>query len=185
MTEAELNLLGGEEFEEVMRAALRGGHWEAEGLPRLSVLEGKITGGNHGFDGIGFRRRGDLVDLYKLEFKQLAEGSSHVVELSTTNMGIQGGRDWAHANVGKLLASDDPVAHETLDALTARLRRYFGNRYSDELLLEAFQHQIARSPLIVAARAHADLSKLIAQMRGIAKVLGRGNVLLIRVRGRR
>ena len=138
MTERQLDKLSPAEFEEIIRWAYRSGHWEAEGLPRMSVMELKINGSDHGLDGIGLRRRADLVDLYKLEMKQTVTGSPRAPGLHATLSGVQGGPDWARANAGKLIASDDPIAMETLENLGRRLKRYFGDRYSEELLLEAF-----------------------------------------------
>jgi len=185
LTERELDLLSADEFEELLRALLASGHFSAEGLPRMSVLELKVNASNHGLDGIGLRRRSDLVDLYKFEFKQVTTGSIHVPELGSTVAGIQGGAGWTAANVDKLLASSDPVAMETLDALNARLKRLFGNRYSESLLLDAFREELARAPLVIATRIHASLDRLIPQMRGLARTLGKGNVMLLLIRGRK
>ena len=41
----------------------------------------------------------------------------------------------------------------------------------------------ARAPLIVVTRAHADLGRLIPQLGGIGRLMGKGNVWLAKVRG--
>jgi hypothetical protein len=161
LSERELDALTDDEFEEVMRTAFRAGHWESEGVPRMSVLELKTSGSGHGLDGVGLRRRSDLVDLYKLEFKQVRTGSIHVPSLDPRAAGTQGGREWAKANIDKLLRSDDPVAFESLDQLTRRLRKYFGPNISEDLVLEAFKLHLGNAPLIAATRAHAPLDKLL------------------------
>ena len=65
------------------------------------------------------------------------------------------------------------------------LKRLFGNRYSESLLLDAFREELARAPLVIATRIHASLDRLIPQMRGLARTLGRGNVMLLLIRGRK
>jgi hypothetical protein len=184
LTERELDLLSPDEFEELVRTLISSGHFSAEGLPRMSVLELKNTSG-HGLDGIGLRRRAGLVDVYKFEFKQVTTGSIHVPELGQTLAGTQGGLNWANVTFDRLASSSDPVAMETLDALNARLRRIFGGRYSESLLMDAFQHELGRAPLAVVTRVHASLDRLIPQLRGIARTLGKGNVMLLLIRGRK
>lgn len=184
LTERELDLLSPDEFEDLVRALISSGHFSAEGLPRMSVLELKNTSG-HGLDGVGLRRRAGLVDVYKFEFKQVTTGSIHVPELGSTLSGTQGGFNWAGVTFDRLATSSDPVAIETLDALNARLRRIFGGRYSEGLLIDAFQHELERAPLAIVTRVHASLDRLIPQMRGLARTLGRGNVMLLLIRGRK
>jgi Domain of unknown function (DUF4157) len=183
LTERQLDLLSGPEFEELIRLAIGSGHFEADGLPRMSIMELKLNDLDHGIDGAGFRRRGQLVDLYKFEFKQ-STGGQFGPKLGPTLSGTQGGFNWTSGNVQKLIASDDPVAMETLDLLRTRLRRYFGDRYSESLLLEAFSHELARAPLTVVTRLHAPLERLMPQLRGLARSLGKGKVRLLLVRGR-
>jgi hypothetical protein len=183
LTERQLDRLTPDEFEEVIRAAIASGHFSGEGLPRMSVLELKNHGGGHGLDGIGLRRRGDLVDLYKFEFKQVTS-VGFAPGLGETAAGLQGGYGWTTANVDKLMASSDPVAFESLDALERRLKRYFGGKYNESLVMEAFREGLGKAPLVVVTRASANLEKLIPQLRGLARSLGRGNVKLLIVRGR-
>ena len=183
-TEKQLDALSPEAFEEVIRSAIGSGYFSADGLPRMSMLEMKLNPSGHGLDGVGFRRRADLVDVYKFEFKQVTTGSTHVPELHPTSMGVQGGMGWSTGNFEKLMASDDPVALETLDTLRRNLRRHFGSQYSEGLILEAFGHELRRAPLVIVTRAHASLDRLLPQLRGLARSLGKGMVRIIPVRGR-
>ena len=81
------------------------------------------------------------------------------------------------------LAAASRALDVTVDALRKSLRRHFGSRYSESLLLEAFGHQLARAPLTIVTRAHAPLDILIPQLRGLARTLGRGRVRILPVRG--
>jgi hypothetical protein len=45
--------------------------------------------------------------------------------------------------------------------------------------------QVTRAPLVVGVRASARLDKLLPQLRGLAKSIGKGNVFLLLIRGRR
>ena len=182
LTERQLNMLSGQEFEELMRMLIGSGHFAADGLPPMAIMELKLNPSDHGLDGIGMRRRGPLVDTFKFEFKQIEKDGKPF--LHDTNAGVQGGFGWTDEKMRVLLGSDDPVAMDTADALTRRLRRYFGPRYSESLLLDAFREQIKKAPLIIGTRMHADLSILLPQLRGLAKVLGKGKVKLLLVRGR-
>lgn len=184
LTDRQLNMLSGAEFEDLMRQLIGSGHFAPEGLPTMSVMEIKVTGGDNGIDGIGLRRRGQYVDTYKFEFKQIQPGGVPELPFRPTMSGVQGGMNWTDENINKLFVSDNPVAMETLDELTRRLRRYFGPRYSESLLLDAFRFEIRRAPLIVVTRLHADLSTLLPQIRGLARSLGKGKVKLLLVRGR-
>jgi bacterioferritin-associated ferredoxin len=184
LTEKQLDALSPQAFEEVIRSAIGSGHFASDGLPRMSILELKLNPQDHGVDGVGFRRRADVVDVYKFEFKQVTTGSAWVPELHSTSMGVQGGRGWSTGNFEKLMASDDPVALETLDTLRRNLRRYFGSQYSEELIMEAFGHELARAPLTIITRAHASLELLLPQLRGLARSMGKGMVRIIPVRGR-
>jgi hypothetical protein len=185
LTERQLDRLSPAEFEEVIRSAIRYGHFDEQGLPRMSVLELKLNEIDNGVDGIGLRRRLDIVDTYKFEFKQVVTGSEFAPSLGSTRSGVQGGYGWSLGNAEKLLASSDAVALETLDTLRRQLRRYFpASRFSEDLILQAFSHQLAKAPLVVVTRAHADIGHLVAQLRGHSRVLGRGNARIILVRGR-
>lgn len=184
LTDRQLNMLSGAEFEDLMRQLIGSGHFAPDGLPTMSIMEIKVTGGDNGIDGIGLRRRGQFVDTYKFEFKQVQPGGLPELPHRPTMFGVQGGMNWTDENINKLMTSDNPVAMETLDELTRRLRRYFGPRYSESLLLDAFRFEIKRAPLIVVTRLHADLSTLLPQIRGLARSLGKGKVKLLLVRGR-
>ncbi|MBB5867925.1 uncharacterized protein YidB (DUF937 family) [Allocatelliglobosispora scoriae] len=182
LTEHQLNRLSHEEFEEVIRRAIAYGHFAGDGLPRMSVLELKNHGGGHGLDGIGLRRRENLVDLYKFEFKQVTSDIAPSLDMRAA--GVQGGYGWTVANIDKLMASSDPVAFETLDVLERRLKRYFGTAYKESLMMEALRESLGRAPLVVVTRVGASLETLVPQLRGLARSLGRGNVKLLLVRGR-
>ena len=69
LTDRQLNMLSGAEFEDLMRQLIGSGHFAPEGLPTMSVMEIKVTGGDNGIDGIGLRRRGQYVDTCQFEFK--------------------------------------------------------------------------------------------------------------------
>jgi len=83
-----------------------------------------------------------------------------------------------------LFQSSDPAVFESWDVLRGKLRRLFGNRYSDSLLLEAFQHELRNAPLTTFVRLHARLDALLPSLRGLSRWYGKGAVRVIVVRGR-
>ena len=151
----------------------------------MSVMDGKISGGEHGFDGLGFRRRGDLVDLYQIEIKQVT--SDIPPHLRPTGSGLQLSDGWTKEKLRVLFNSSDPVAFETQDALRQMMKKYFGTRYSEDFLFEAFAHTLTlpQTKKLIVTRVNASLERLIPDMFKVGRVVGKGNVHLVLVRGKK
>jgi hypothetical protein len=158
ISELKLMAMSGDEFEAVIRRYVAAGNFTALGLPRMTVLDAKVHGGGHGFDGLGISKQGDLIQLYNIECKFVAPGSAYEPTLKMTSGGLQGSADWNKFTARRILAGAHPEADETLEAIARAVRQrrgYFDERILDSALVAACKN--AKPYVITPVWAKADI----------------------------
>ncbi|RLK61374.1 hypothetical protein CLV68_1913 [Actinokineospora cianjurensis] len=171
MSELKLATMSSAEFEHIIRYGVASGYFAAYGLPRMTVIDAKLHGGGHGYDGLGVSKQGDLIKLYNLECKHVAGDSTHVPSLGSTAFGTQGGLRWSDAKATTLLSADNPFAEDTYDALQKAVKRRLGPGipFSDHALQESLGGALRQAEFHLFLPAWAQTEHIVAQMRGLAR----------------
>lgn len=170
------------DFEEMLRTGTAAGHMQSLGLPRMTVIDGKIHGGGHGWDGLGISKEGNRVNLYQLEAKHVVEGSPFAPELHSTRFGDQGSLTWSEAKVRQLLAAENEVAEETLASLHAAMRRRVRG-YKPEMLADSLAGAIRTAKFVVMTPVWAKEIELLAKLRGLERSGVSGMLIRIAPKG--
>ncbi|GLW91709.1 hypothetical protein Aglo03_25250 [Actinokineospora globicatena] len=170
-SELKLATMSSAEFEHVIRYGVASGYFAAHGLPRMTVIDAKLHGGGHGYDGLGVSKQGDLIKLYNLECKHVAGDSNHIPTLGATAFGTQGGLRWSDAKAATLLSADNPFAEETYDALQKAVKRRLGPGipFSDHALQESLGGALRSAEFNLFLPVWAQTEHIVAQMRGLAR----------------
>ncbi len=171
ISELRLGTMSPAEFEEIIRTGVASGYFRAQGLPRMTVIDAKLHGGGHGYDGLGISKQGDNIKLYNLECKHVVPDSKHVPSLDDTNFGTQGGLRWNEAKAKAILSAENEFAEDTYDLLQKAVRRRLGPGvpFSDHMLEQALAGALRTAPFHVFTPVWANADHLLAQMRGLAR----------------
>ncbi|MEJ3405458.1 hypothetical protein WDJ51_12000 [Rathayibacter sp. YIM 133350] len=182
-SELKLASMSPAEFERIIRQGSASGYFSQQGLPRMTVIDAKLHGGGHGYDGLGIAKQGDLIQLYNLECKHIAGDSNHVPSLSATDFGTQGGLRWNESKARSLLHADNPFAEETRAMLTKALKQRVG-AFDERILEDTLAGALRRSHFYAFAPVWAKTEHLLAQMRGLASSgLSVGKLIRVKPRG--
>jgi hypothetical protein len=169
---SELNLgaMSPAEFERIIRYGASSGFFAAQGLPRMTVLDAKIHGGGHGYDGLGISKQRNLIQLYNLECKHVTTGSEYLPALGQTEFGTQGGLRWNEAKAKLILSADNPYAEETREEIIRAVKRRSGAIHVDERVLEdTLAGALKSARFYVFTPVWSKTEYLLAQMRGLAR----------------
>jgi hypothetical protein len=164
--------MSGTEFEEIIRRYLASGHFSSLGLPKnMTILDAKVHGGGHGFDGFGIAKDGPLIRLYNFECKFVAPGGQP--ELSTTKAGLlQGSPAWNAYTAERILSGANPYADETLEDIATAVRRRIG-RFDERILEDTLVEAARKAKTIAITPIWADARVLRDAMRGMKGMLVR------------
>lgn len=170
-SELRLQTMKPAEFEHIIRYGVSSGYFRQYGLPRMTVIDAKLSGGQHGYDGLGVSKAGDAIKLYNLECKHVAGGSVHVPSLHSTAFGTQGGLGWNEAKARSILSAENDFAEDTYDALQKAVKRRLGPGvpFSDHALEQALAGALRGGQFHVFTPVWAQADHLLAQMRGLAR----------------
>jgi hypothetical protein len=170
-SELRLATMSSAEFEHIIRYGVSSGYFREHGLPRMTVIDAKLHGGGHGYDGLGVSKQGEAIKLYNLECKHVAGGSEHVPSLHSTDFGTQGGLRWNEAKAKSILSAENEFAEETYDLLQKAVKRRLGPGvpYSDHMLEQALAGALRDAQFHVFTPVWAKADHLLAQMRGLAR----------------
>jgi hypothetical protein len=166
ISELKLAAMSPAEFERIIRTHVSAGRFEPHGLPPITVLEGKLDWGDQGFDGLGIAKENKLIQLYNLECKYVAQGSTWEPTLHATKAGTQGGQGWAAEKARLMLSGANPFADETLEDLTVALRRRIG-AFDERLLEETLADGLRRAHFVAFTPVWAKTDHLLAKLRGL------------------
>lgn len=171
------------EFERIIRQGTSSGYFAQQGLPRMTVLDAKIHGGGHGYDGLGISKQGNLIQLYNVECKHVTGGSEFAPALSFGSAGTQGGLRWNETKARLLLSAENEFAEQTRADLTRAIRQRVPG-FNPASLEETLAGALRSSKFYVFTPVWAKTEFLLAQMRGLASS-GLGIGKLVRVAPRR
>ncbi len=183
ISELRLATMNDVEFEQIIRGGVASGYFAQQGLPRMTVLDGKIHGGGHGYDGLGISKQGRLIQLYNLECKHVSKGSVFTPALWTRGPEMQGDLTWSAKKAQVILNGPNPFADETREDIVAAVRRRVGN-VDEHLIEQTLAEALASAKLNVFTTVWAKTEELLAQMHLLGK-LGVPLGKLIRVAPRR
>jgi hypothetical protein len=172
ISELRLAAMSGDEFENLIRQSVASGYFRSVGLPRMTVIEGKVHGGGHGFDGLGIAKQGPLIKLYNLECKYVGPESGHMPSLPPTAAGMQGSLTWKAANAKKILSGANPYADETLEEIARAVRKRVGS-FDERILEETLVDAVKRAEPYVFTTVWAKADLLVDHVRKIKGVMVR------------
>lgn len=181
-----LGKMDDKEFEHIIRYGVSSGYFREQGLPRMTVLDAKIHGGGHGYDGLGVSKQGDLIQLYNLECKHVSDRSEFVPSLSSKGTSTQGGLRWNETKARMILSAENEFADETRDLLTKAVKRRLGPSvpFHPDMLEQSLAGALRDSKFFVFTTVWAKTDHLLAQMRGLASSgLAIGKLIRVAPRG--
>jgi hypothetical protein len=166
ISELKLAAMSPAEFERLIRQHTSAGMFAAHGLPKMTVLDAKLHGGGHGYDGLGISKQGNLIQLYNLECKHVLLDSDHLPALGTTRSGTQGGLQWNESKARLMLSGANPYADETLEDVSAAIRKRVG-QFDERLLEDTLADALKAAKFYAFTPVWAKTEHLLAQMRGM------------------
>ncbi len=180
-----LSRMTSDEFETIIRQGVGSGYFRAQGLPRMTVIDGKLNAAMNGYDGLGIAKEGEQVHLFNLECKHvqnLPEGMMHVPKLGDTIFGVQGGVGWNREKASVLLKADNEFAEDTLKYLEQAMKRRVKG-FHPHMLGDALAGALERAAFVVFTPVWAPTHLLLAQLRGLARAGTTGMLIRIAPKG--